>query len=394
MKTFAFPLADCEGFSFVCIVVSSGAAQNEGIMGKRLSTGPALIVLLALLASCSWLDLQKEGYINLSFAVEEYVSTKATSEVPDTNDFILSVTKSDGSVVYSGKYGASPETLEVSPGTYDIRVVSEEFTKPQFSKPQFGDEQCVVVKSGTVVNAALVCRQLNSGMRLKISPTFLTAYPQGLLYLKSSDGKLLYAYKETRIAYFNPGAVSLLLSNSGTESTLVTKSLASQEVLTLSVSVSSTSSGTSSSQVQSSGLSVSVDTTRNWISDSYTIGGTSGGTESDSAMSVADAKESIGEEDVWVAGYIVGGDLTSSSSGISFEAPFYSETNIAIAARSSVSSKSSCMSVQLPSGDVREALNLVDNPDNLGKKVYVKGDIVASYYGLPGIKNVTEYVLK
>jgi hypothetical protein len=43
--------------------------------------------------------------------------------------------------------------------------------------------------------------------------------------------------------------------------------------------------------------------------------------------------------------------------------------------------------VQLPAGEVREALNLVDNPELLGRKIVVRGDIVDSYYGLTGLKN-------
>ena len=49
------------------------------------------------------------------------------------------------------------------------------------------------------------------------------------------------------------------------------------------------------------------------------------------------------------------------------------------------------MSVQLAKGEVRDALNLVTNPTLLGKKVFLKGDIEAAYYGIPGIKNITEY---
>ena len=66
-------------------------------------------------------------------------------------------------------------------------------------------------------------------------------------------------------------------------------------------------------------------------------------------------------------------------------------TNIALGARSTVSEKSSCVSVQLAKGEVRDALNLVTNPTLLGKKVFLKGDIEAAYYGIPGIKNITEY---
>jgi hypothetical protein len=51
------------------------------------------------------------------------------------------------------------------------------------------------------------------------------------------------------------------------------------------------------------------------------------------------------------------------------------------------------MSVQLPAGKVRDALNLVDNPELLGTKVIIKGDVAASYYGLVGLKNCDDYRL-
>ena len=62
--------------------------------------------------------------------------------------------------------------------------------------------------------------------------------------------------------------------------------------------------------------------------------------------------------------------------------------------RSSTSDKSACLSVQLPAGELRDDLNLVDNPGLLGRKVCLKGDIVESYYGIPGIKNISEYELQ
>ena len=65
-----------------------------------------------------------------------------------------------------------------------------------------------------------------------------------------------------------------------------------------------------------------------------------------------------------------------------------------IGPRSSTDRKSECLSVQLPSGDIRDALNLVDNPHLLGRKVCLRGDIVEAYYGIPGIKNISEYELQ
>jgi hypothetical protein len=56
--------------------------------------------------------------------------------------------------------------------------------------------------------------------------------------------------------------------------------------------------------------------------------------------------------------------------------------------------KSSCLSVNLPSGSIRDDLNLADNPSLLGRRVYLRGDIVEAYYGIPGLKNVTDYELR
>jgi hypothetical protein len=36
----------------------------------------------------------------------------------------------------------------------------------------------------------------------------------------------------------------------------------------------------------------------------------------------------------------------------------------------------------------------VDNPLNLGRKVLLKGNIVEAYYGMPGMKNITDFELR
>lgn len=328
------------------------------------------------------------GELRISFSGDSAPYTKSQSEIPDTSDFILSVTDSKGTVVYEGAYGDAPESMSVAAGSYTVSVASCEFNRPAFSQPQFGDEQCVVVKAGGCVDVRLLCVQMNSGIRLRTDPGFLTAYPDGILMLKSAEGKLVYGYSEKRIAYFKPGKVSLVLNSSGKDEVLATRVLGSNEVLTLKVGVSS-----SESSRPSGGISVSVDTARNWISDSYVIGGadSSKGASKSDALTISQAMASSGEQDVWVCGYIVGGDLTSSSA--SFEEPFKSRTNLLLGPKSSTVSRESCIAVQLPTGTVRDWLNLVDNPSRLGEKVYLKGDIVEAYFGLTGLKNVSEYEL-
>lgn len=355
---------------------------------SRLSTGAFLL----LVQSCNFLGTPVEsekGELRLAFAREQECLTRAGLEIPDTSDFLLTVTDSKGNPVYEGAYGDAPESLSLDAGSYSVSVISEKFVKPAFSLPQFGDDQCVVVPSGGMVDVKLVCSQLNSGIRLKIDKGFLDACPDGVLLLKSAAGRLVYGYSEKRIAYFNPGSVSLVLNEGSSDKVLMTRTLEPREILELKVMVAS---GSGTSQSPSERISISVDTTRNWISDVFVIGGDDGkGSGTYDALTVAEALKSAGEEGIWVCGYIVGGDLSSSSA--SFEPPFSSRTNILLGSKSSVKNRNSCLSVQLASGDIRESLNLVDNPSLLGRKVCLKGDVVESYYGLTGIKNVTEYEL-
>lgn len=347
-----------------------------------------LLLLVAVACEASGIDEAGSGCLRIAFAEECEDVTRAQPEIPDTGDFIITVTDSKGKKIYSGAYGSCPETLEVPSGSYVVTALSSSFDKPAFSSPQYGDEQCVVVPNGGVADVSLLCTQQNCAIRLKVAPEFLTTYPDGVLFLKSARGKLMYGYSERRAAYFIPGQVSLLLDEGGISETLMTRTLQAGEMLDLKVNVAKSSSSISGEP--SARIRVAVDTSCIWISDTYVVGGgPNKGDDASCALTVSQASESAGTEDVWVAGYIVGGDLTSASA--SFSAPFKSRTNILLGPKSSSSLKSSCLSVQLPAGEFRDALNLVDNPLLLGKKVYIRGDIVDAYYGIPGLKNVSDY---
>ena len=100
----------------------------------------------------------------------------------------------------------------------------------------------------------------------------------------------------------------------------------------------------------------------------------------------------VGNE-VWVEGYIVGWvDGQVYTSGANFNANATSQTNLMLAASADETDAAKCIPVQLPSGDVRTALNLQTNPGNYKKVVKLKGNI-EKYFGITGVKTVTEYVL-
>ena len=99
-----------------------------------------------------------------------------------------------------------------------------------------------------------------------------------------------------------------------------------------------------------------------------------------------------GQQKVWVKGYIVGFvDGAKLADGAKFTAEgCETATNLLLATNPAETNVENCIPVQLPSGDIRAALNLQDNPDNLGKEVKLYG-YVLKYFSAPGLKNVTAY---
>ena len=346
----------------------------------RAVLGASLLLLLTTL-SCSDLLSGRTGTLVVGIDASSLTPpTRTSSSIPPVDEFILTITSSSGKTIYEGLYGESPESFTVSAGSYTVSAVSCHFGEPAFDCPQFGDTQAVVVGSGGLVSVSLVCRQLNAGLTLLADDTFRSTFPSGSLLVSGTDGTLSYSYDETRTAFFRPGTLSVTLVTSDSSLPLFSRTLEAAQMMTMRVS--------SSVSATSGGVSVQVDTVRTYLSDSYCYGA-EGGNDADSAYSVSEARDHIGESDRWVWGYMVG--VASNTSKFSFTPPFEKNTNIVLGLRENSTDKEWLLSVELPSGAIRTALNLADNPSLLGSKVALRGNIVAAYYGIPGLKAPTEY---
>ncbi|MFD1030587.1 DUF6359 domain-containing protein [Metaplanococcus flavidus] len=89
-----------------------------------------------------------------------------------------------------------------------------------------------------------------------------------------------------------------------------------------------------------------------------------------------------------VNGYIVG----TANSGTSYDqaAPFTKATNLGLADSPDETDPAKILPVQLPTGSVRSALNLVDNPANFKAEVNITGSLEA-YFSVPGLKSPTSF---
>lgn len=335
-----------------------------------------VLILLLALAGVACRELHETEALPGRMIIQlknEDVFIPGTKAGMDTGEYLLTVIGSGGEVIYNGRYKDSPEIIEVPEGNYTVGAVSAEFTEPGYDAPQYGDLQVVSVGAGKTISVLLSCVQLNAGLKMGASAEFRTLFPSAVFYLDSVEGRLMYTYGENRTAYFVPGKVSATMVCGGAEQTLFTRSLEARQVLAVGLTAATAAAG---------GIGLQIDTTRNWSNEEIMYG------QGDSPVDVPTAREMGEQQDVWVYGYIVGS--FSSNSKCEFEPPFSKNTNIVIAARTSVQDKSQCISVELKQGELRNSLNLIDNPENLGRKVWIRGDLVTAYYGIPGLKNITE----
>lgn len=352
-----------KGFYFFLALVGATVISCTGIEGSRPGNGDY-------------------GTIRIGFN-EPVASTRAPAY--DTNSFILSVISTRGDTIYDGRYGSRPRGLQVRSGTYEIVVSSGPADLPGFESPVYGDRQIVVVSNGQEVSVQLLCRRINAGVRLFFSGSFISRYGGGKLLLAQPSGGLHYGYGEVRTAYFSPGDLFFVMECDSAPDTLFVRNIAAGNVYNLTLNASSDTSA--------AGFAISVDDGADTLSQSLVIGERYSGADgltADTALDPEAARRMMGDT-VWMWGYIVGGDWTAG--GISFEGPFEKSSNIAIAGTPDENVRSKCFPVELSRKAVKEALNLVDNPSNLGRKVFLRG-VVSTYFSLTGLKGVTDYLLQ
>lgn len=108
---------------------------------------------------------------------------------------------------------------------------------------------------------------------------------------------------------------------------------------------------------------------------------------------VAAAVSNNAGDDVWVEGYIIGVmETTVDPFAPAWAPPFTTNSNIIIADQAEERNIGNALIVQLPVGEVRNALNLVDHNGNIGKQVKIMGDL-STYFGQAGMRNARGYYM-
>lgn len=109
---------------------------------------------------------------------------------------------------------------------------------------------------------------------------------------------------------------------------------------------------------------------------------------------IEDARNVSPSSEVWVKGFIAGGyvgNSVNSFTNVLTNDSKVKKTALALAESPGETNGAKTFPVSLPPGEIRDTLNLVTHPDNLGKEVKIKGKI-NTYYSTIGMPNATAYV--
>ena len=309
----------------------------------------------------------------------------------DSNSYLLTITSSAGRVIYDSTYIGRPDVFYVQAGTYKIRVVSGTFTEPSFF-PLFGQEQTVKAIKDSTMRVQLISRQLTGGIRFTFTTAFTEWFKGVGLYLKRDTVMSKYGYGTRLYKYFYPGEIQVIYKNkdgdpsytppsrpSYADTILFKRKLKAAELVTISLDYDIT-------KVSYNGFGLKIDTARIRKDEYFNLGGIA----PYGCISVWYAQNHIGDT-LKLFGYIVGGDATTTT--FKKVKPFASKTHIVVGAQDWQSLREKTIAIELPNGEIRRQLNLVDHPELIKKPIVIDGIVSDSYFGYPGMKNITSYQL-
>lgn len=125
--------------------------------------------------------------------------------------------------------------------------------------------------------------------------------------------------------------------------------------------------------------------------------GSGSGTQDD-PYTIADVIGGTATGTAWVKAYVVGQIIGMNISGAEFSEPWSTaegqvyNTNVLLADNMSETNANNCAPLQLPVGEIRNGVNLPQNPSNYNQEILLYGTI-QNYFGVPGVKTPTYVVI-
>ena len=333
-----------------------------------------LILSAFVICSCSEKETEKgNGYLMLN--ISHSTSLKADIELMDFTLRILA-----GSVeILKEQIGDLPEKISLPVGTYTIEAYSMEFSEPKFETPFYFGRITVDIEEGETKTVSLVCSQGNTGIRIVWQEIFSTLFSTYQARIDSNEGFLVYSSTETRTGYFLPGTVNITIHADGQIINGGAVNLATRDMVTVYMQPNTAAPGELN-------IKISIDKTLNYRELELIVDPNNIVNNETSPYSIAQAIERQGENEVWITGYIVG---SKPSAGYDFVNGVWQATNIVLADNINETNDWNVIFVDLATANVayRNVLNLVNNPNNLHRRVLIRGNL-RQYQSRAGLREL------
>ena len=334
------------------------------------------ILSLFVVFACSQTPEEKgTGYLTLN--ISQGTGTKADVDI---TDFILRI--SDGQVeVRKGRIADLPSEIPLPAGTYTIEAYSMEFDQPKFDEPFYSGKITVEIIAGETNEVVLVCTQGNAGIKVVWASAFSSLYDSYQAEIHCDEGYLNYMPNETRTGYFLPGTVSIIILADGQRINGGTITLAASDMVTLHLQPKYLPSGDLI-------ITIIIDDTVNPRELELLVDPDDIINSETHPYNIEQAIKRQNETGVWVTGYIVGAKPSSGYDFVNEET--WQATNIILADNIAETDDLKCIFVELGATTTiyRTNLNLVDYPDNLYRKVLLRGNLLL-YQSRAGLRNLS-----
>ncbi len=192
---------------------------------KNLITHGAILTSLSLMMACSeenpWVNGNGEGGIapklTASSEVKSSVAVRAASgeiDVPETSQFSLSLSKSDGSYSKTwDSFSLFPVDQTFKVGEYTMSAAYGDLKDEGFERPYFYGETTFNVAEDRTSEVEITAKLANTMVSLEYTDAFKAYFKDFSASLHSAGGAYVAVPKEeTRPAYLMPGNVEITVS--------------------------------------------------------------------------------------------------------------------------------------------------------------------------------------
>lgn len=182
------------------LIMYSYTIKNQ-IMKKF--TYIALAVAAIMSAGCKekLSDEGRTGGLQLKIKAEGTYVDKIvkSSESVDLNDFVISVEKKDGKYAKSWAYAELPSLVELSPGEYNVTVVSPETEPVAWEQPSYAATKDFAIVNGVVTPVDMICTLQNMKNSVYCSQHFMDQLTNFNVKISNEDGYLVWTADEVGI---------------------------------------------------------------------------------------------------------------------------------------------------------------------------------------------------